>query len=374
MWSPTQSSHFTMVQTDTVEDIIPVMTRDNCYEILTCVVYCSRRDVLDKVKEDNPAYVDELSASLMITTATYNKKDMLDWFLEKGYPKPMCMYEVATKSSNYSLLKWLHEKEFPIHPTDDRSVMYASEGGRIDQLKWLLERNFTPDLALELAAGGNQFKTIRWLYHVKNYPLTSDVFMSAATTGDIKMCRWLQNQNCPYNDTVCQAAIIYNKYDLLKWLHAKGHIINDRCFLIALRNGDLRILNYLYETTCYKGSIKARSSYLFEGSNVNTFHWYFNKGFTLEFYPDWIKDIEEEDKKLDILVFLHKSKCEERQEYQELMKQLAFKERKLEVLAYLSQFTEIDSLERLCVEEFFRYTQPLQELNDINLFWKILSY
>eukprot|EP00594_Rhizosolenia_setigera_P017293 CAMPEP_0178966780 /NCGR_PEP_ID=MMETSP0789-20121207/17126_1 /TAXON_ID=3005 /ORGANISM="Rhizosolenia setigera, Strain CCMP 1694" /LENGTH=226 /DNA_ID=CAMNT_0020652111 /DNA_START=345 /DNA_END=1025 /DNA_ORIENTATION=+ len=156
----------------------------------------------------------------------YNRRDVLDWTLQRQniYSlKGIC--NVAGEEGRIDLLEevWsnVNDEDYKrtIFQHVDRS---AARGGKINVLKWLLNKG----LPIYWCAGGaaryGQLHVLQWLKEEKGLELNGDLYRNAIQAGQLNVMKWLREQEVDWyeGNSVCEA--IEGNLEILQWLHDEG--------------------------------------------------------------------------------------------------------------------------------------------------------
>jgi len=117
------------------------------------------------------------------------------WYqLPSGFDTLNCKWhEQAAKHNHVHISKWLYEQGN--HNVNSKCLQYAAGNDNIEMVSWLLQ------LECEL---------------------TIEVFSAAARTGSDSMIRFLIAKECPMDETVCLAAYLKNRRDVVTTLVSNG--------------------------------------------------------------------------------------------------------------------------------------------------------
>jgi hypothetical protein len=154
----------------------------------------------------------------------------------------------TTRGGTVETLQWLHEKA----------------GGRIsDSMRRLavdatvspVLRSFMQTVVTERDAacdsvGALQLLQLRCMQkNVEMAPYTVTHMRLAAEQGHLLMCMYLRSRQCPWDESVCEAATATDCADTLKWLHEHGCPWDlDRVCCAAASRGKTLVMEYLVHT------------------------------------------------------------------------------------------------------------------------------
>ena len=110
------------------------------------------------------------------------------------------------------------------------------------------------------AASGGNYELFKYLENNQIFGkfdyskiLTKQLFSNAALGGCLKICQYLYDIKCPWDEKTCSAAVkncYGHKIEILKFLHEKGCPWNEETCACAAENIDLECLKYAHEKGC----------------------------------------------------------------------------------------------------------------------------
>jgi len=164
------------------------------------------------------------------------------------YPK---IYKIIAKTANLRLIKkMLRLNRNPLGCNNCEYVfMGAAKTGNIKMLKWMRDNNYSDDrTATYYAAKGNQLETIKWLID-HDFGASFLAVGCAASKGYMDVANFLIDKG--YNISV-QQAVDKGQLEIVKYLHS----IDPNAIYDIYKCDDIDVLKFLYEhdvTTYYEG-------------------------------------------------------------------------------------------------------------------------
>jgi hypothetical protein len=214
----------------------------------------------------------------------------------------ICNYAVI--SGNLNMVKYaiLHGCS-----PDNRTCISAAEYGHLHILKFLegYGYKYKNMFACDAAALHGNLKMLKWLIN-NNYPLEEGICGSAACGGHINIIKWLmKNWDCIIDEETCEDAIMWGQLDTLKWLIEQKCPMNpDGCYLQAGRDNKYDIIEWLKDNG-YKMSSHACAGAANSG-HLDMLIWLKQNGFP---WDEHVCEMAARNAKLDILKWLRQNGC-----------------------------------------------------------------
>jgi hypothetical protein len=155
----------------------------------------------------------------MKSAAQCNKLAEVQYLYLQSCPWPLNLLEEAASNGFLELLRWCYELGCPWGDAS-AATRYAAESGNVELMAWVLQQSGTQ--------------------------LSDDVMRTAAAKGYIDMCRYLYQQQCPWNASSTREAAIKGHANLLDWLINNGcpWYARELC-TCAASGGSVEVLTYL---------------------------------------------------------------------------------------------------------------------------------
>lgn len=184
---------------------------------------------------------------------------------------------------------------------DEEIPYYAAEQGYIDLLNWCIYKNI--HIPHEVYFKTKDIQVVNWLIDndvkLDNYVIShiitlqnikllekcfskfserSDIFLSEAVeSGNIELCKWLRNQNCPFDDDLPSTAIENGYISLFEWLIENNCPYDENIMMDAVLSDSLEIVQYIFN----RGYEKSRNSCFnaVKIGNLQILKWLISKNF-----------------------------------------------------------------------------------------------
>jgi len=126
----------------------------------------------------------------------------------------------------------------------------AAKGGQLRILKWLHEQDCPLDTSTCWgAANGGHLEVLKWLRE-KGYPWDCRTCMEAAKGGHLEVLQWLRKEGCPWDEKTCLGAAEGRHLDMLQWLRKEGCPWDWSTSYSAAQNKHLEVLRWAIENGC----------------------------------------------------------------------------------------------------------------------------
>lgn len=166
-----------------------------------------------------------------------NKKELIDWMVQKKCPiEKINLFNLSALCGEFDMMKEIYQNsENPVDEIFSDSVS-----------------------AIHMAAAGNHFEIIKWLYHVN--PEWQDIFVltSLVINNRLDILQWLYDQKIPfYNpNKMYKAATKHRNLEIIKWAFERNFALPCNVMGKASQRGNIEILQWAHEHQCpYKKKI-----------------------------------------------------------------------------------------------------------------------
>ncbi|OWZ07246.1 hypothetical protein PHMEG_00020384 [Phytophthora megakarya] len=174
--------------------------------------------------------------------------DFLQWVYTQGFGRPTSRaLEFAAFNGRLNILEWLHVG--PAKLELSCSVLKeAARGGKLDVVKWLLDRHCpSTSAAMEAAAENGYLQIMQLLYANSEAVCTSRALDRAASNGHLEVVKWLdaidRSLYCP---AAMNRAAEFGHLDIVKWLHAnRAEGCSTEALDCACHFGHLEVVRWL---------------------------------------------------------------------------------------------------------------------------------
>ncbi len=172
----------------------------------------------------------------------YNIKEIL---------KMRCHAITAAEHGHFELVKWLHD-EAKIRFNLPEALEAAAKSGNIELMEWLITKGrISPSFtrAATKAASANQLKALQWLYE-RGHPIDGKTFIKAIKHNNQEMMDWLYSVDCEMSAEVFRQAIKHDNLELLQWLRIIGCPWDHTSCESAYRKEYFEVLRWLLDNGC----------------------------------------------------------------------------------------------------------------------------
>lgn len=186
----------------------------------------------------------------------------LIWAREQGAEWGPEVCGIAAKEGHFEILKWAVENGCSWDSTTFRG---AAEGGHLDIITWAMERGCPADndpLICASAASGGNLEILKFLRD-KGFQWDSFTVLYGAKRGHFDVIEYCLKERCPASSWAVHAAVSEHRFQMVKFLVAKGVPVDEGSCIAAARTGDIQILRYFKEelgyvvgNRCLKGARK----------------------------------------------------------------------------------------------------------------------
>jgi len=143
--------------------------------------------------------------------------DVLKWLYGKGN----ILYSQLLSSITY---KYFTQADVDFTLPIKTATQYAAKNGQLKVLKWLREQDAEWDETIcRDAAKHGHFELLKWAYE-NGCPWNKDVTMFSSQSNQTEIVKWLIENGCPYDEWVGIFAAQNGNVELLMWLR-KNNIV-----------------------------------------------------------------------------------------------------------------------------------------------------
>jgi hypothetical protein len=169
----------------------------------------------------------------------------LTWLKQHGEQFSALTARAAAAAGHLHVLEYLFREGCA---PDRRCSELAAEQGHLAVLQWLRAHDcpWDKDTIASFAARSGRYSVMKWLQQQPDISLSVRTVTAAARAGKISMCKYLLEQQCPCDDSVCEAAAANGHLNVLRWLHEKGgySCAAKSVSLAAARSGSIKVMQY----------------------------------------------------------------------------------------------------------------------------------
>jgi hypothetical protein len=146
---------------------------------------------------------------------------VLDWLKQQGVTLTACASDAAAEYGHMHLLQYLHAEGCE-RGCDVCEA--AAERGDLVMLMWAYEHDHPWDVKhmCEPAAASSNIEMMSWLIHQPGVQLSARMMAAAVCSGNVAMCELLYENECPWDEEVCNTTAERDKADMLRWLREHG--------------------------------------------------------------------------------------------------------------------------------------------------------
>jgi hypothetical protein len=164
----------------------------------------------------------EYTATTMTVAAQCNKLAEVQYLHNQGCPWSSSLLEKAARDGHFELLRWCYEHGCPFLDPIARAPAYAAQSGNVELMAWVLQ--------------------------LPGAQLSEAVMKAAVSHGYTDMCKYLHEQQCPWDASATQQAAVDGHIDLLRWLLDNGcpwHA--DKLCMAGADSGSIELMSYLQQ-------------------------------------------------------------------------------------------------------------------------------
>ena len=153
----------------------------------------------------------------------------------------------ASEAGRLNCLRYAHENDCPWH---ENTTAAAIENGHVDCLYYAYENDcpWHADVTKIAARQGE----LDWLEYADaaGCPWHKDTTAVATENGYFECLRYAVENGCPWHPDVTEIAVRYGQMDCLHYAHENGCTWHKNTTAVATENGDLECLRYAHENGC----------------------------------------------------------------------------------------------------------------------------
>jgi hypothetical protein len=194
--------------------------------------------------EQNCSLPDDIS----VHAAKSGSIDMLKWLQQRGCAFDARSCEQAAQAGHLHVLMFLHSQD--CHWNTKTCDAAASRGDQ-PMLQWLRKQGCPWKLSsvCDRAAGSGNVELMKWLR--RGVVFDAVTMRCAAERGQLSMCQYLREQQCPWSATACEEAAEHSHTETLIWLHENGcpWVVDGVC-MAAAHSGSTDTMSYIVEQEC----------------------------------------------------------------------------------------------------------------------------
>jgi hypothetical protein len=157
--------------------------------------------------------------AVMAGAACCNKLAEVQYLHERGCPWPMNLLEETASHGQCELVRWYHEQGCPWQDIS-KAPDYAAESGNVELMAWVMQLPGTQlsEAVMKAAASKGHSDMCKYL-HEQQCPWDSSVTAEAASEGHVDLLRWLIDSGCPWEPMLCCGAAQCGRVELLMYFH-----------------------------------------------------------------------------------------------------------------------------------------------------------
>jgi hypothetical protein len=205
-------------------------------------------EFINLILESHWNFSDENQVSTMSQAVITGNLQILDILKQNGFP--LRAIDVAVVHKNYDVINWFLANGYPAE-TDDESTALAAKLGDIEEVDWLLKKDFKCNTrAFAGAAAYGNLDNLKWLLRHCSRNNSDELkfdptFGEAASFGNIENMEWLLKHGFEKNVYAFSMAVSEGNIKVLDWLLKNDFPKNKDCFAIAIVEGKIEVLNWL---------------------------------------------------------------------------------------------------------------------------------
>lgn len=188
----------------------------------------------------------QIPSCVVAYAASYNRRDLVDKFLEMGCPKHLSAIGCAASKGHLDMMNYLKSLGFKVSL---RSFYLAIQSGKVDIMEWIL-RHRSPPIQRQnigytrLAAQLGHLSILKWL-RSKGFAWDGSVSMSG--THSLDMIQYFVENHCPINQETMRHAIRDGNMDVVEYLHQHNCPATPTAGLAAIETGNFKLLRWLHD-------------------------------------------------------------------------------------------------------------------------------
>jgi hypothetical protein len=135
-------------------------------------------------------------------------------------------------------------------PWDYWVPLAAARRGLLEMLRWARQHgcNWNEYAILSAAASSGSLEMTIWVKQQPGVECNRAAIAAAAQQGHTAICEYLHAAQCPFDEDVCNGAILHGHVDTLRWLRESGCPWNvTKVYRAAAVGGSVDVLLYLQQ-------------------------------------------------------------------------------------------------------------------------------
>jgi len=168
--------------------------------------------------------------------ASTNQLESLEFLHAHGYPCTKDTYITAAEMGFYEIVQFLHQKGVPWDKTTSRA---ACRGGNMGVITYLIAYGCELD-----------FDTMKKAVDDLCFEWDATLCCAAVYAGYLHLLVFLHKQGCPWDARTRDTAIVQNRVDCLRYMHAKGAVWEEDVYEIVWRGGSEAMKEFMRNNTC----------------------------------------------------------------------------------------------------------------------------
>lgn len=205
--------------------------------------YCGQnQELIDYLGITNDhIYADHAS----LGAADAGSLQMIKTLHQQNFPIPLCCLDIAIKSKNLELFKYLRSICIPEHNNNaDHNIRYLELAVETNQIE-IINMLATYCDAEVLCIAVCNFDLLKMLYSINN--AKSDKLVGhAAFIGNTEIIQWAYDNNFPVDENfACEMAVRSNNIELLTTFVQKKYTYTSDLYIHAAANGNIEMIKYL---------------------------------------------------------------------------------------------------------------------------------
>lgn len=154
------------------------------------------------------------------------------------------LYESAINTNNIEYIKYLYEHNYI---WNESTWINAINSSNIEILDYLYDNNcpYKFEKICKYTAKNGNLNILKYL-HEKGFPLNIKVAQKAAKHGHYDILVYLHENKCPWDGMICAYSLYKRHYECFKYAYDNGCQINKYCYEAIAQNGNLELFKYLH--------------------------------------------------------------------------------------------------------------------------------
>ncbi|GFH53350.1 hypothetical protein CTEN210_09826 [Chaetoceros tenuissimus] len=159
----------------------------------------------------------------------------------------------AAYHGNLEILKWLHSNKGGLSSLAGNIFRALATGGHLDIIIWAKDcakLSFDTQDCINGAVSSGNLDLIKWL-RGEGAQWNYFTLFSAVRNGNIELLHYLFQSRCPFTDPIaCAEAVTKKSLEVLQFLHQHGVTWTESTCMYAARDGNLEALHYARSNGC----------------------------------------------------------------------------------------------------------------------------